>query len=106
MAARKIYTGRLNDPRILWACHFKSLANVEHPGEKGRLSHDNQSIPSGDRYILIFASENPEIFANPTVAEYHESLNQDDLNYLKMRCEERYNIMTEEARGPGSEENH
>ena len=100
----KYIPGRLNDPRILWACHFKSLANVEHPGEKGRLSHDNQSIPSGDRYILIFASENPEIFANPTLAEYHESLNQDDLNYLKMRCEERYNIMTEEARGPGSEE--
>ena len=50
----KYIPARLNDPRILWACHFKSLANVEHPGEKGRLSHDNQSIPSGDRYILIF----------------------------------------------------
>ena len=94
---------RLNDPRILWACHFKSLDNVTHPGEKGRLSHDNKSIPAGDRYILIFGAKKPEIFANPTVTEYHESLSEKDLMYLKMKREERYNIMTEEARGPGSE---
>ena len=36
---------RLNGPRILWACHFKSLDNVTHPGEKCRVSHDNKSIP-------------------------------------------------------------
>ena len=95
--------GRLNDPRILWACHFKSLDNVTHPGEKGRLSHDNKSIPAGDRYILIFGAKKPEIFANPTVTEYHQSLSEKDLMYLKMKREERYNIMTEEARGPGSE---
>ena len=94
---------RLNDPRILWACHFKSLDNVTHPGEKGRLSHDNKSIPAGDRYILIFGAKKPEIFANPTVTEYHQSLSEKDLMYLKMKREERYNIMTEEARGPGSE---
>ena len=95
--------GRLNDPRILWACHFKSLDNVTHPGEKGRLSHDNKSIPAGDRYILIFGAKKPEIFANPTVTEYHQSLSEKDLMYLKMKRGERYNIMTEEARGPGSE---
>ena len=94
---------RLNDPRILWACHFKSLDNVTHPGEKGRLSHDNKSIPAGDRYILIFGAKKPEIFADPTVTEYHQSLSEKDLMYLKMKREERYNIMTEEARGPGSE---
>ena len=94
---------RLSDPRILWACHFKSLDNVTHPGEKGRLSHDNKSIPAGDRYILIFGAKKPEIFANPTVTEYHQSLSEKDLMYLKMKREERYNIMTEEARGPGSE---
>ena len=94
---------RLNDPRILWACHFKSLDNVTHPGEKGRLSHDNKSIPAGDRYILIFGAKKPEIFADPTVTEYHQSLSEKDLVYLKMKREERYNIMTEEARGQGSE---
>ena len=94
---------RLNDPHILWACHFKSLDNVTHPGEKGRLSHDNKSIPDGDRYILIFGAKKPEIFANPTVTEYHQSLSEKDLMFLKMKREERYNIMTEEARGPGSE---
>ena len=94
---------RLNDPRILWACHFKSLDNVTHPGEKGRLSHDNKSIPAGDRYILIFGAKKPEIFADPTVTEYHQSLSERDLMFLKMKREERYNIMTEEARGPGSE---
>tara|TARA_B100001057_G_scaffold243637_1_gene243986 strand:+ start:1200 stop:1940 length:741 start_codon:yes stop_codon:yes gene_type:complete len=94
---------RLNDPRILWACHFKSLDNVTHPGEKGRLSHDNKSIPAGDRYILIFGAKKPEIFADPTVTEYHQSLSEKDLMFLKMKREERYNIMTEEARGPGSE---
>ena len=94
---------RLNDPRILWACHFKSLDNVTHPGEKGRLSHDNKSIPAGDRYILIFGAKKPEIFADPTVTEYHQSLSEKDLMYLKMKRGERYNIMTEEARGPGSE---
>ena len=94
---------RLSDPRILWACHFKSLDNVTHPGEKGRLSHDNKSIPAGDRYILIFGAKKPEIFADPTVTEYHQSLSEKDLMYLKMKRGERYNIMTEEARGPGSE---
>ena len=94
---------RLNDPRILWACHFKSLDNVTHPGEKGRLSHDNKSIPAGDRYILIFGAKKPEVFADPTVTEYHQSLSEKDLMFLKMKREERYNIMTEEARGPGSE---
>ena len=55
---KNIFQHVSTDPRILWACHFKSLTNVEHPGEKGRLSHDNKSIPAGDRYILIFGSEN------------------------------------------------
>lgn len=37
---------RLEDPRILWASHYKSLGDVAHPGEKGRLSHDHLSIPA------------------------------------------------------------
>lgn len=94
---------RLEDPRILWASHYKSLGDVAHPGEKGRLSHDHLSIPAGDRFILIFGAVEPEVFTNPTVSEYHNSLSKDDKKFLSMKLDERYNVMTEEARGDGFE---
>ena len=94
---------RLEDPRILWASHYKSLGDVAHPGEKGRLSHDHLSIPTGDRFILIFGALEPEVFTNPTVNEYHNLLSEDDKKFLSMKLDERYNVMTEEARGDGFE---
>lgn len=93
---------RLKLPNCLWAAHYASLSNVAHPGEKGRLSYvDRDSLPAGDRYILIFGGTTAHAFADPTPQEFHDQLSDDDRKMLAMRQGERSNIMTEEARDDG-----
>lgn len=93
---------RLKLPHCLWAAHYASLSDVVHPGEKGRLSHvDRDSLPTGDRYILIFGGTTAHAFADPTPDEFHAGLSDDDRKMLTMRQGERSNIMTEEARDDG-----
>ena len=92
---------RLEYKDILWAAHYASLPNVKHPGQEGRLSHIKETIPSGDRYILIFGAKDAHAFANPTPEIFHRNLSPDDLKMLELRIGERSNIMTEEARAEG-----
>ena len=93
---------RLKLPNCLWAAHYASLANVVHPGEKGRLRHvDRDSLPTGDRYILIFGGATAHAFVDPTPAAFHDQLSDADRKMLAMRQGERSNIMTEEARDDG-----
>ena len=46
---------------VLWAAHYASEENVVPlGGGKGRVGHTKlESVPAGDRFILIFGAEEP-----------------------------------------------
>ena len=68
---------RLKAPGVLHAAHYQSEEKVRHPGAEGRLNHTkNDEIPSGDRYILIFAGENAHAFSNPPPSELHKTISK------------------------------
>lgn len=93
---------RLEDSRFLYAAHYASEFDVVLSGEKGRLKNTkDNSIPSGDRYILIFGAVDAHVFVDPNPDEIHESLSDKDKTMLAMRQGERVNIMTEVARCTG-----
>jgi hypothetical protein len=95
---------RLKTPGVLWGASYASEEKVVHPGEKGRLSHtDGAGVPAGDRFILVFGGETAHAFADPTPAEFHASLTDEDRKMLAMRVGERSNILTEEGRADGPE---
>ena len=95
---------RLKAPGVLHAAHYQSEENVEHPGEKGRLSHTlSEEVPSGDRYILIFGGEDAHAFSDPPPSELYKSLLEEEKKMLGMRVCERVNIMVDEARIDGPE---
>jgi len=95
----------LERPGVLWAAHYASEDNViPLGGGKGRVAHaKNTSLPSGDRFILIFGAAEPHAFATPTPARFHSGFAGHDREMLAMRIGERMNVMIEEARVRGPE---
>lgn len=96
----------LERPGVLWAAHYASEENVVPlGGGKGRVSHVKpDSVPAGDRFILIFGANESHAFANPGPQRFHAGLPEADRRMLAMRSGERMNVMLEEARvyGPGA----
>jgi hypothetical protein len=92
-------------PGVLWAAHYASEENVVPlGGGKGRVSHVKpDSVPAGDRFILIFGGEEAHAFANPNPQRFHLQLPAQDRKMLAMRSGERVNVMLEEARVYGPE---
>lgn len=90
---------------VLWAAHYASEENVVPlGGGKGRVSHVKpDSVPAGDRFILIFGGEEVHVFANPSPNRFHAQLSGGDGKMLAMRIGERMNVMIEEARVYGPE---
>jgi hypothetical protein len=90
---------------VLWAAHYASEENViPLGGGKGRVSHVKlDSVPAGDRFILIFGGEEAHAFANPNPQRFHLQLPAQDRKILAMRSGERVNVMLEEARVYGPE---
>ena len=90
---------------VLWAAHYASEDNVVPlGGGKGRVGHAKiDSLPSGDRFILIFGAEESHDFADPSPGQFHARLPEPDRRMLAMRTGERMNIMIEEARVYGPE---
>lgn len=90
---------------VLWGAHYASLAKGGFTplGGGGRISHkkDPEGVPNGDRYIMIFGATEAHALANPTPAEFHSSLSENDQKTLAMREQERRNIMVEEGRVEG-----
>jgi hypothetical protein len=75
--------------------------------KQGRLKPTtDQSVPDGDRYILIFGGESPYVFVNPTPKAFHASLTDADRRMLAMRQGERQNVMMVEGevRGPAGKD--
>lgn len=90
---------------VLWAAHYASEENVVPlGGGKGRVSHVKpDSVPAGDRFILIFGGEGAHVFANPAPFRFHSQLPEPDRKMLALRSGERVNVMLEEARVYGRE---
>jgi len=95
----------LERPGVLWAAHYASEDNViPLGGGKGRVGHaKNESLPTGDRFILMFGAKEPQVFADPSPNQFHARLPEPDRAMLAMRTGERVNIMLEEARVYGPE---
>ena len=95
---------KLKNKNIIYAAHYKSLKEVVHPGEKGRLSHTSSTeVPSGNQYILIFGGQDAHVFSNPLFSADDEKLSEEHRKLLGLRVGERSNIMVEEARVNGPE---
>jgi hypothetical protein len=91
----------LQRPGVLWGAHYASESKFTPLGGGGRISHKvkpDPSVPTGDRYIMIFGGAEPHVFANPSPREFHASVSADDRAMLAKRVAERVNIMIEEAR--------
>lgn len=92
-------------PGLLWAAHYASEDNViPLGGGNGRVAHvEPDSVPAGDRFILIFGGEQAHAFANPSPNRFHAQLSGEDRKMIEMRIGERMNVMVEEARVQGPE---
>jgi len=95
----------LDRPGVLWGAHYASEENViPLGGGKGRVRHAKpDSVPAGDRYILIFGAAQAHAFAHPNPLRFHAELPQTDRAMLAMREGARMNVMLEEARAHGPE---
>lgn len=91
-------------PGVTAAAHY---ASIDAPRQRKNLSATTDpSVPSGDRYILLFEAGTPYAFANPMPSRYHAKLADADRRMLARRTGERSNVMTQEAQvlGPGVKE--
>ena len=87
----------------LWGAHYQSTNNVRNNVE-GRLGHTSDpSVPTGDRFILLFGAESPRPFFDPTPAELAAKRTPDASEMIGRRVGERYAIFAEEARVDGPE---
>ena len=94
----------LERPGFLWAAHYASVDKVRmvstHP-EFITPSTQDAAVPDGDRYILLFAGKDADVFGDPVPSALHAGLSEADRNMLSMRGGERVNIMVEAARVEG-----
>jgi hypothetical protein len=80
-------------PGVLSAAHYESEATAPMP-RAGRLkSSGDPMAPMGDRYILIVGGKSPHVFVDPTPAEFHATLSDQDRKMLAMRIGASSNIM-------------
>ncbi len=92
----------LKRPGWLWAAHYASL---ERPSRNHTLTHvDDSSLPTGDRYILLFGAEHAHVFGDIVAGALSAALSPQDRAMLALRQGERSNVFTEAARVTGSAE--
>ncbi len=95
----------LKRPGYLWAAHYASLEEGEIPRRTSgeRFTTNDPSVPTGDRYILVFGAEETNVFGNPVPSVLHAEMPAGSRKMLAMRIGERVNIMAEAARVEGPE---
>jgi hypothetical protein len=99
------YIPRLLERRgYLWAAHYASVdrdrMTATHPDFVTPTTAD-AAVPTGDRYILMVAGEDANVFGDPVPSALHAGLPQEDRAMLGMRTGERVNVMVEAARVDG-----
>ena len=98
--------GLLQRPGFLWAAHYASVerGTVRSIRRQDALSNTaDSSVPTGDRYILLFGAEHANLFGNPVPSALHAALSVESRKMLALRIGERVNIMVEAARVEGPE---
>lgn len=88
---------------VLGAGHYASVEKAPMPREGRLTATSDPDVPNGDRYILIFGASSPHVFVDPTPAEFHASLRDQDRAMLSLRQGERSNIMMVEGGVVGPE---
>jgi hypothetical protein len=96
----------LQRPGFLGAAHYAAVPR----GTMRTMRRDgaadprlDPSLPTGDRYLLLFGAEHSNVFGNPAPSALHAALGEQGRKMLAMRAGERVNIMTEAARVDGPE---
>jgi hypothetical protein len=97
----------LKKPGVLWAAHYKN--DKVPPGKHLRHTTD-QTVPTGNDYLLFFGGETAQVFSKGS-AHYikgapnrlHTELTPEDEKMLAKRVGERICITTEVARRSGPE---
>jgi hypothetical protein len=87
-------------PGIMWGAHYTSEENVVPlGGGAGRVRHHAalNTVPNGDRFILMFGATDAHVLVNPAPREFNAALPLADQKMLAMRMGERVNIMLEEG---------
>ena len=94
---------------FLWAAHYTSVEKTRivstHPEFITPHTQD-AAVPDGDRYILLFAAEDANVFGAPVPTALHAGLPAGDRNMLTMRSGERVNVMVEASRVEGPAAQH
>jgi hypothetical protein len=90
-------------PGVREAAHYASESNFRKTVDRREANTTDDTVPIGDRYILIFEGDHPYAFVNPAPAQFHAGLSETDRKRLAMRIGERSNIMTIEAQVYGPE---
>ena len=96
----------LKRPGFLWAAHYAAVprGTVRTMRRDGATDPRlDPSVPTGDRYILLFGAEHSNVFGNPAPGALHAALGEQGRKMLAMRMGERVNIMAEAARVEGPE---
>ena len=92
---------------FLWGAHYASvdrgtMSTMRRDGAKKDPRLD-PSVPTGDRYLLLFGAEHANVFGDPVPSELHRGLGEAGKEMLARRTGERMNIMVEAARVEGPE---
>jgi len=83
---------------VMWAAHFE----CEKGPPPDRLTHtDDQSVPTGNGYILIYGAANAHAFSESAPGEPRPEPSAEEKKMLAMRVGERVNIFTDEAQADG-----
>jgi hypothetical protein len=96
----------LKRPGFMWAAHYASVERGSMRTlrrEGATYGTEVAGVPTGDRYILIFAAEHSNVFGNPVPSALHAELDDADRKLLALRVRERVNVMVEAARIDGPE---
>ncbi len=105
-AHAKYIPALLKRPGFLWAAHYASvergsMRTIRREG--ATYGKEVAGVPTGDRYIMIFAAEDANVFGNPAPGALHAALPDAERKMLAMRVQERVNVMVEAARVNGPE---
>ena len=91
----------------LWAAHIRNLTQEERfqgaPPAFSLRHTDETSVPTGNRYLLLFGAEHPHIFVDPSPAEMSAKMSATDRELLEFRVSPRSHIFVEVERVDGPE---
>jgi hypothetical protein len=92
-------------PGYLWAAHVENIMTPEREQSLDRrLTHtDDPSVPTGNRYLLLYGAENPHTFVDPSPAELGASMAAEARDMLRRQIAPRSCIFVEVARVNGPE---